>query len=74
MPSKTERLMSLIRKTPLFRQLVPQEAGIGWPIPYLRANKTCVILPFFGFAPTTEKGRTAFPFSRTLSSTGPTGK
>ncbi|MUG96848.1 hypothetical protein F7734_32705 [Scytonema sp. UIC 10036] len=46
--SKTGQLIVNIRKTPLFRQLIPQEAGIGLPIPLRKEGKVYVILPLFG--------------------------
>lgn len=49
--SRTGRLMASVRRTPLFRQLVPMEAGIGWPIPLRRSPSLYVKLPLFGFAP-----------------------
>ena len=59
--SKTEELLQNIRQTPLFRQLIPQEAGIGLPIPLRKQGKVYAILPCFGFTPS-EKGKTAiFP-------------
>ena len=66
--SKTEQLMKDIRKTPLFRQLIPQEAGVGWPIPLRKGGKVYVTLPFFGFAPTDQKGVTKlFPPFATIT-------
>jgi hypothetical protein len=63
--SRTARLMNDVRKTPVFRQLIPLEAGIGWPIPLRRAGKVCVILPFFGMGPALGSSVTALypPFS-----------
>jgi hypothetical protein len=55
--SRTEKLLQNIRKTPLFMQLIPQEAGIGLPIPLRREEKAYAILPCFGFKPI-EKGKT----------------
>lgn len=67
-PSKTEQLMQAIRKTSLFRQLIPQEAGIGWLLPLRKEGKVYATLPFFGFFPTSEKGKTAlFPPFATLT-------
>ena len=66
--SKTEQLMKTIRKTPIFRQLIPQEAGVGWPIPLRKGGKVYVTLPFFGFSPTAQKGRTKlFPPFATIT-------
>lgn len=67
--SQTEKLLKNIRKTPLFMQLIPQEAGIGLPIPLRRKideeMKVYAILPCFGFNPV-EKGRTKLfpPFAK----------
>lgn len=62
---QTEKLLKNIRKTPLFMQLIPQEAGIGLPIPLRRNNKVYAILPCFGFKPV-EKGKTLLfpPFAK----------
>jgi hypothetical protein len=66
--SKTEQLMVDIRKTALFRQLIPLEAGIGWPIPLRKEGEVYLILPFFGFAPDPQKGSSElFPPFATLS-------
>lgn len=66
--SKTEQLMKDIRQTPLFRQLIPQEAGVGWPIPLRKGGKVYLTLPFFGFAPTAQKGFTKlFPPFATIT-------
>lgn len=48
--NRIEDLMHTIRKTPLYRQLIPLEAGVGWPIPLRRNKKVYVTLPFFGQA------------------------
>lgn len=66
--SLTEQILTDIRKTPIFQQLIPQEAGVGWPIPLRKANKVYVTLPFFGFTPTAEKGKTKlFPPFATIT-------
>jgi hypothetical protein len=54
---QTEKLLKNIRKTPLFMQLIPQEAGIGLPVPLRRNNKVYAILLCFGFN-AIEKGQT----------------
>lgn len=61
--SRTERLIEGVRRTPLFRQLVPMEAGIGWPIPVRKhasqaAPLVCLRLPLFGMCPAPGRGRT----------------
>ncbi|MBL3526344.1 MAG: hypothetical protein JMN27_07980 [gamma proteobacterium endosymbiont of Lamellibrachia anaximandri] len=59
---RTSALLERLRKTPWFQQLIPAEAGIGWPIPLRRNGKVYMRIPFFGFSPTSEKGKTAlFP-------------
>ena len=55
--SKTERLLAELRSAPLFRQLVPMEAGIGWPIPLRREGKVYLTLPFFGFGVARSEGK-----------------
>lgn len=67
----TATLLEEIRKTSIFRQLVPQEAGIGWPIPLRKAmppdnqKYVFITLPFYGFARTPQSGETALypPFA-----------
>lgn len=65
---KTEELLQSIRQTPVFRQLIPLEAGIGLPIPLRKEGKVYAILPCFGFAPTAQKGQTKiFPPFATIT-------
>lgn len=52
--TKIEQLIKYIRKTALFRQVVPMEAAAGWPIPVLKNNEIYVVLPFYGM---TVKGK-----------------
>jgi len=54
---KTERLFDELRNTPLFRQLVPMEAGIGWPIPLRRDGRVYVTLPLFSFGTGASGGK-----------------
>lgn len=65
MKTKIETLMEDIRKTPLFRQLIPMEVQSGWPIPQRKGGKVYVTLPFFG-AHTQGKGQTVLfpPFAK----------
>ena len=56
--SRTATLMDEIRRTPAFRQLVPQEAGVGWPLPLRRQGTTYLTLPFFGMPPSSGAGST----------------
>jgi hypothetical protein len=52
--TKIEQLIKYIRKTALFRQVVPMEAAAGWPIPVLKNNEVYVVVPFYGV---TVKGK-----------------
>ena len=65
--SRTEALMKGVRQTGLFHDLVPMEAGIGWPIPSRSrsSGRAILTLPFFGMSPTVDRGVTALfaPFS-----------
>jgi hypothetical protein len=54
--SRTGALLQEVRRQPLFRQLVPMEAGIGWPIPVRRKPRVYLRLPLFGLH--REDGRT----------------
>lgn len=56
MTSRIEQLAIGIRKTPLFRQLVPHEAKVGWPIPFRKPGKVYVALIFFGISRAPEQG------------------
>lgn len=46
--SRTDELLAEVRRMPAFRQLVPAEAGIAWPLPLRRNGQVYVVLPFFG--------------------------
>jgi hypothetical protein len=59
MSSRTEQLTRDVRKMPIFRQLVPQEAGVGWPMPFRKANGVYVTLLFFGYGQDRDGGTTA---------------
>lgn len=63
--SKTEKLMQKIRKTPLFQQVIPMEAGIGWTMPLRRNGKVYAIVPFFSFK--SAQTTTLFPPFATLT-------
>ncbi|WP_199840142.1 hypothetical protein [Streptomyces viridochromogenes] len=57
-----EQLTRDIRKTPLFRQLVPHEAAVGWPIPFRKPGKVYVTLAFFGMSAVPgQSGTQIFP-------------
>ncbi len=65
--SRTEHLLLDVRQMPIFRQLVPQEAGVGWPLPLRRHDTVYAVLPFFGLG-RGEKGQTPlFPPFATLT-------
>lgn len=68
MASRTEQLMQDIRKMPIFHQLVPMEAGIGWPMPRRAGGQVYVTLPFYGFLWTPEqRSWTLFPPISTIT-------
>lgn len=48
MPGRTEKLITDIRKSPVFTELVALEAGTGWPYPVRKDGKVFVTIPFFG--------------------------
>jgi hypothetical protein len=56
--SRTGELMREVRRMPIFHQLVPAEAGVGWPLPSRKAGRLYLTLPFFGMPPTGTKGET----------------
>jgi hypothetical protein len=65
---KTEQLLHTIRKTPLFCQLIPQEAGVGLPIPVRKNKQVYAIIPCFEFTATKEQGKTLiFPPLATIT-------
>lgn len=55
--SSIEILIKNVRKSPIFKQLVPMEAVSGWPIPMIKNKRAYVMLPFYG-AQNQEKGKT----------------
>ena len=56
--SRTENLIKQVRKMPFYRQLIPLEAGIGFPLPTRKENKVYITLPFFGMGSAAEPGKT----------------
>lgn len=66
MRSRTASILRDLRRTPLFRALVPMEAAVGWPIPIPRhrEGKTSVFMkiPLYGMRPSPEKGIAAYLF------------
>lgn len=64
--SKTAQLLEDVRKMPIFRQLIPLEAAVGWLIPLRKEGKVYVTLPFYGCSP--QKGQNLlFPPFATLT-------
>lgn len=61
--SKTAQLLDDVRKMPIFRQLIPQEAGVGWLIPLRKEGKVYVILPFYGYTPKESQSVLYPPFA-----------
>jgi len=43
-----ENVLAKIREHPVFRSLVPMEAGIGWPVPIRRNGHVYLCIPAFG--------------------------
>lgn len=54
--SHTEHLLQEIRKMPLFQQVIPMEAGVGFPIPIRRNSKVYAKFLFFGQKATGKPG------------------
>ncbi len=62
------QVMQDIRRMPLVRQLVPQEAGISWPMPLRKEGRIYVTFAFFGMFYQQEQQQTAlFPPFATLT-------
>lgn len=55
--TKIEQLINNLRKTSLFKQVVPMEAAAGWPVPVVENNEAYVLVPFYGSS-VQGKGRT----------------
>lgn len=45
--TKIEGLIDYVRKTSLFKQVIPMEAAAGWPVPVVENNEIYVLLPFY---------------------------
>lgn len=54
-----------IPKTPIYRQVIPMEAQIGWPIPSRRKKRVYVTFPFFSLEhiPTNQESKLYPPFA-----------
>jgi hypothetical protein len=61
--SRTAALVDGLRRQSLFRQLVPMEAGIGWPIPVRRTPGIYLRLPLFGMSRTDARTQLSPPFA-----------
>jgi hypothetical protein len=73
--SRTGALMHEVRRMPLYRQLVPAEAGVGWPLARQRADRPYVALPFFGMPPSATPGESQlYPPFATITLDWQTGK
>jgi hypothetical protein len=59
------QVMESLRNTPIFRQLIPQEAAIGWPVPVRKKGRVYVTFFLFGRAYQPEKQQSALypPFA-----------
>lgn len=74
--TRTGLLARELRRMPIARQLLPMEAGCGWPIPIVRDEKAYVKFVFFGYRPVHGKDVTAvvFPPSHTVTLDWITGR
>ncbi|MEW2392599.1 hypothetical protein AB0933_29975 [Streptomyces venezuelae] len=78
-PVPTAELLERLRRMPLFRQLVPMECGIGWPMPLrLKADsgaaRVCLRLPLFGMRQLSGGGAELFPPFATVTLDRTTGR
>lgn len=48
---KTEKLLKDVRKMPIYNQVIPMEASVGFPIPLRKEGTVYVTLPFFMYSP-----------------------
>lgn len=46
--SRTESLLARVRRSLIFRELIPAEAGIAWPVPVRRGDRALMQLAAFG--------------------------
>jgi len=56
--SRTAALIKQVRQMPLFRQLIPLEAAIGFPLPLRKEGKVYLTLPIFGLGTVSQPGKT----------------
>ncbi|WP_409239120.1 hypothetical protein [Streptomyces sp. PA5.6] len=78
-PVPTAELLERLRRMPLFRQLVPMEAGIGWPVPLRLSRRSgapriCLRLPLFGMHALSDGGAELFPPFATVTLDRATGR
>lgn len=64
MTSRTEQLITEVRSTPLFRQLVPLEASVGWPIPVRAGDHAYLTLLLYATAPADGGAAILPPFAQ----------
>ncbi|WP_321418342.1 hypothetical protein [uncultured Desulfobacter sp.] len=64
-PSDLSAIINALQKTAFYRQIIPMESAIGWPVPVRKNDRVYILLPLFGVQPTKEKGKTALfaPFA-----------
>jgi hypothetical protein len=66
--SRTDQLQRALRRMPLVRQVIPQEAGIGWPLPQRKASRLLVVWPFYGMTrPAAGQKTDVFPIFATVT-------
>jgi hypothetical protein len=63
--SQMGQLINDLRSKSIFRQFIPQEAGIGWPIPLRQNEQIYVTFIFFGmsYQPDTQQNMLFPPFA-----------
>lgn len=66
--SRTEQFLFALPRMPLFRQMIPQAAAIGWPLPRRSKDKRLyVTIPFYGFRRAADGKTDLFPIFATIT-------
>ncbi len=67
--SRTEQFLKALSRMPLYRQVIPQEAGIGWPLPRRKKDdgRVYATVPLFGMRPLTSGGAELYPIFATVT-------
>jgi hypothetical protein len=67
--SRVEQFLLALPRMPVFRQLIPQEAGIGWPLPRRKKEdgRLYVTIPFYGFRRAKDGKTDLFPLFATIT-------